>query len=204
VAIVSLVHMAVELLAATPTPSPTGGGKPVAPADSVSITIGQTAEWFGPALVLAMAWLLDASAYGSHSARDRIASTAVYAGMVALISIYGWSDDIQGWFGGSYSWKLAGSAIAFVAHAAFLIAVFGENNENLKRPSKWIGGKFGFDGELSGKNRINTRLWWWATGCAATSVLARGAAGSAVHLVAYAITGIWAGIAVAATHFLGG
>lgn len=204
----SLMHLAVELLAATPTPSPTGAAgavsKAVAPAEAAKLTIGKTAEWFGPTLVYVFAWVLDATAFGTHSIRDRIAASAVYAASLAMIAIYGWSDDIQGWFGGSYSWHLAGSGIAFLAHVAFVWVLLGEYWEKSKKQAKWLAGKYGIDGEMSKQNRINTKLWWCAGLTAMTSVLARGDAGKLVHMIANLLTGIWAGLAEWGVQRLGG
>lgn len=203
----SLAHLAAELLAATPTPSPTGtkaAADGVAPAEAAKMVIGQTAEWFGPTLVYVFAWILDATALGTHSMRDRIAASAVYAASVAMISIYDWSDDIQGWFGGSYSWKLTGSLIAFLAHAAFVAVLLGEYWEKSKKPSKWLSGKYGIDGEVSKQNRINTKLWWISGLTAMTSVLSRGDSAVIVHWIAERLTGIWAGLATWGVHRLGG
>jgi hypothetical protein len=184
-------------LAATPTP-------PVAPAVAVDVRVGQAGQWFGPTVVLFLSLALDWSALGNVAIRDRIAAAGYYAASLSMISIFDWSDDIQGWFGGSWSWQLLGSAVAAVMHIGLVLALLGQRLKWSAGMATWIGDRVHLMHKDSTANRINGVLLSWAVAAAASSVLARGDAASLTGLVARALTGAWSVLANWAIARLGG
>lgn len=194
----SLVMHALDVLAATPPPRPT------APATAVSIRVGQAGEWFGPTLVLAAALILDWTALGQVAIRDRIAAAGYYAATISMIGIFNWSKDIQDWFAGSWSWQLAGSALAFIAHLGLVLAMIGRRFKWSAGLAKAIHKLIHMEHADSTANRINGTLLGSSAIAAATSVLARGPLAGFTHWVADHITGIWAWIAERIITGLGG
>jgi hypothetical protein len=198
-----MLHLLAEIAAATPSPSPSPGPA-AAPAHALQVAVGQGGEWFGPCLVLALSLALDWSALGSTALRDRIAAAGYYAASVAMISIFAWDDDIQSWFGGSWSWQLTGSAIAAVMHVALALAMFGSRWKWSKGVSKKIREAIHMEHADSTANRINGTLLSSSVAAGASSVLARGPMAGFVHFVAAALTGFWAWLGNGAVHLLGG
>lgn len=183
----AVLHLLGELAAATPvpTPSPT-----VAPAAPVEVKVGETGEWFGPTVFVIVSLLIDATAAGASAKRDRLAAVGSYVATLGFISIYGWSETIQGWFGGSWSWQLTGSAIALLAHLAFVAVLLGDKTKATKRIGTWLGGKVGFDSEAGNAvGRINTKLHAYAAAAACTYVLARGDFAAVPHTIGKVLTG---------------
>lgn len=189
-----------DLLAATPPPKP----PPVAPAHPIAVRVGQGGEWFGPAVVLFVSLALDWSALGGAALRDRIAAAGYYASTLAMISIFEWQDDVQGWFGGSWSWQLTGSAIAAVLHLGLVIAMLGGRAKSLKGVSKKLRDVIHMEHADSTANRINSTLLTWAALAGTSSVLARGPMAGFVHLVGRALTGAWSWLANGVVTGLGG
>jgi hypothetical protein len=167
---VGIADAATTLLAAQP---------PIAPPISVDARIGQAGQWFGPAVLFAIAILIDATAAGKEAKRDRAGALLTYTATLGFISIYGWSKAIQGWFSWSWSWQLTGSAISLLAHLALIAVLFGDfakkQESTLKRLNGWLGPKIGIGSEDSkAVGRINTKLHLWAAATAMTFVLGRG------------------------------
>jgi hypothetical protein len=185
------LHLYRLVAAVTPTPNPPPGGpKTVAPAAPIRVKVGEVGEWFGPTAVLAVALILDATAAGSGAKRDRVAAALTYCATLGYISIYGWSDDVQGWFAGSWSMKLTGSIISFLAHAALIAIMIGDGSKWTKRINGWLGPRVGIgsaDGEAVGK--LNTKLHMAAAVAAMTYVLARGDAAVVPHTIGDTLTG---------------
>jgi hypothetical protein len=194
-----LPHLIAELAAATPPPAPAA-----APATAIVVRVGQGGEWFGPSLVLAASLLLDWTAVGPVALRDRVAAAGYYSAAVAMISIFAWDDDIQGWFGGSWSWQLTGSAIAAVMHCGLLVAAIGHRWKWTAGMAKRLGKLIHLEHGDSTANRINSVLMGWAVTAGASSVLARGPMASFVHFVARALTGFWSWLGNVLVTALGG
>lgn len=185
------------LLAALTAPEPS-------PAIGVDVATGQAGEWFGPLFVLALAVALDWSALGSNALRDRIAALGYYSATVSIISIYSWSDEVQGWFGGSWSWKITGSAIAAGVHLALVLVMIGTRFKWSAAVAGWIANTIHIDSADSKAQRINTTLLTASVIAGASSVLARGFIGGRVHDLATVITGLWSAIANLVINLLGG
>lgn len=180
-----ITHAAAVLAAAQP---------PIAPPISVNARIGQAGQWFGPAVLVAIAILIDATAVGKEAKRDRVAALLTYTATLGFISIYGWSRTIQGWFSGSWSWQLTGSAISLIAHLALLAVLLGEmgkkQESTLKRLNGWIGPRVGIGSEDSkAVGRINTKLHLCAAATAMTFVLGRGDSVAVQHAIGSFTTG---------------
>lgn len=185
------------LLAALTAPEPS-------PAIGVDVATGQAGEWFGPLFVLALAVALDWSAIGGNALRDRIAALGYYSATVSIISIYEWSDEVQAWFGGSWSWKITGSTIAAVVHLALVVVMIGTRNKWTAPVAGGIAKAIHIDSADSKAQRINTTLLAASVLAGTTSVLARGDIGGWVHNLATFITGMWSVIANFLIHRLGG
>jgi hypothetical protein len=198
----ALLHVLGELAAATPPPKPPGVA--AAPAHPINVRVGQAGEWFGPSVVIFASLALDWSALGQAALRDRIAAAGYYASTVAVISIFGWAATVQGWFNGSWSWQLAGSAIAAVLHVSLVIAMFGARAKTIKGMSKKIRDLIHMEHADSSANRINSTLLGWSVVAATSSVLARGPMAGFVHFVGTALTGIWAWLANIIIGWIGG
>lgn len=192
--VLSLLDRATALAAVTPSPSPSGGSHPdktLAPATELAVKVGQTGEWFGPALVIALGLALDASAIGSTAKRDRVAAIFTYCGTLGFISIYGWADAIQGLFDGSWSWALVGSTIALAAHTAFVAILLGDFTKWTKRFGGALGPIVGMNSKDStAVGKINTRLHIAAAIAAATCVLARGDSAIISHTIGRVLTSV--------------
>lgn len=147
---------------------------------------------------------LDWSALGQAALRDRIAAAGYYAGTVAVISIFGWTATVQSWFSGSWSWELAGSAIAAAMHVSLVIAMLGARAKTLKGMSKKLRDLIHMEHADSSANRINSTLLGWSVAAATSSVLARGPMAGFVHFVGAALTGIWAWLANVIIGWIGG
>lgn len=184
------LHLLAELAAATPPPKPVA-----APAHPINVRVGQAGEWFGPFVVIFTSLALDWSALGQAALRDRVAAAGYYAGTVAVITIFGWTGTVQGWFAGSWSWQLAGSAAAAVMHICLIIAMFGSRAKTLKGMSKKLRDLIHMEHADSSANRINSTLLGWSVMAATSSMLARGPMAGFVHFVGSALTGIWAWLA---------
>lgn len=188
--------MLAGLLAAAPTPGP-----PLpAPA-----SVGPVGEWLLPAVIIGLALLLDATAAGPAAKRDRVAAALTYTGTLGLISVYGWSDDIQGWMGSSWSWTIVGSAIAFLAHVALVLVLVGDRFERTKRISAWLQGKACFDHkDGNAVGRLNSGLHLRAAAVACTYVLARGDAAALPKGVGGVLTHVSGVVVMAIVRKLGG
>jgi len=176
----------------------------VAPPDPVVVRVGEWGEWFGPIFVLVASLVLDWSALGSVAIRDRIAAAGYYTAALSMISIFHWEATVQGWFGASPSWQLAGSALSFFMHAGLVIAMVGSRFKWSKGMAKKIREWMHMEHADSSANRINSTLMSWASAAAASSVLARGPLANFVHFVAQVLTGAWAVLTNAGVHGLGG
>ena len=168
---------------------------PIGPALPAPAHIGPVGEWFLPALIIAIALGLDATAVGGAAKRDRIAAALTYTGALGFIAVYGWATTIQGWVGDSWSWRITGSAVAWVVHAGLVVVLVGPWIEKTKKQSAWLSSRVGVTvvaaagassaaptarpaGDGSGPSaavgRVNTKLHLWAAAAACTYVLARG------------------------------
>lgn len=152
---------------------------PIAPPIDVHARIGQPGQWFGPAVLVAVALIVDATAAGSVAKRDRLAAIATYTAGLGFISIYGWSRDIQRWFDGSWSLQLTGSAISVLVHVAFLVVLLGDftkkQESTVKRFSLWAAPRAGIGSPDSlAVGRLNTKLHVSAFAVAMTYTLGRG------------------------------
>jgi len=193
------LHLLAELAAATPTPHPAA-----APAVTVAVHVGQAGEWFGPVVVLVAALILDWSALGSVALRDRIAVAGYYSAALSMISIFGWQHTVQGWFDGSWSWQLAGSALAFIAHAGLVLAMIGSRFKWSGALATKVHGLIHMQHKDSTANRINGTLLGSSAMAAASSVLARGPLAGFVAFVAHILTGVWSWLAERIVTGLGG
>lgn len=188
--------MLAAILAAAPVPGPP---VPLPP------SVGPVGEWFLPAVIIGMALGLDASAAGAAAKRDRLAAGLTYTGALGLIAVYQWADEIQGWFGESWSWRVFGSAISVLAHAGLVVVLLGEYMEKTKRIAAFLGPKVGVDGKMSSQvGKINTKLHLWATAAACSYVLARGDAGALPGFIGTSLTGISGALGMWVVHRLGG
>lgn len=182
------------LLAAVPPPSP-----PVA----VTVHTGQSGEWFGPIIVLVTALILDWSALGPVSPRDRLACAGYYSSGLSVISIFGWASVIQSWFT-SWSWQLGGSAVAFLAHLGLVLAFFGTRLKPVSGIATKVMEFIHLEHKDSSANRINTTLMTWSFLAAASSVLARGPLSWFTVGVAHGLTGLWSWLGNILVSGLGG
>jgi hypothetical protein len=187
----AVLHLLGELAASTPVPSPSPtGGLTVAPAAPIDVKIGETGEWFGPAIVLIVALIVDATAASSAAKRDRVAAIGSYCAALGFISIYEWSEAIQGWFDGSWSWMLAGSFLALAAHVMFVAVLIGDASKWTKRLGGKIGPKIGLNSNESNEvGKINGKLHVAAAVAACSYTLARGDAAWIPHTIGQALTG---------------
>jgi hypothetical protein len=174
----------------SPSPSPTGGSKAVAPAAPINVRVGEAGEWFGPAVVLAIGLGLDISAAGDSAKRDRAAAVLTYCATLGFISIYKWSEAIQGWFDDTWSWKLAGSFLAVAAHVLFVAVLVGDWSKYTKRVGGKLGPKIGLNSKESNEvGKLNTKLHIAAAIAAGSYVLARGDAAWIPHTIGGVLTG---------------
>jgi hypothetical protein len=195
------LNLLAEIAAASPSPAPP---PPVAPTHPIAVRVGQGGEWFGPCVVMFASLVLDWSALGGVALQDRIAAAGYYSATLAMISIFEWSDDVQGWFGGSWSWKLTGSTIAAVLHVGLVIAMIGARSKWFKGVSKKIRDVIHMEHADSTANRINGTLLTWAAMAGTSSVLARGPITGFINLVGHILTGAWSWLANGLVGLLGG
>lgn len=196
-----------DILAATPVPVPKPSTAPTAdPALPAVVKIGPADEWFGPTLVLAISLIVDASVIGKQPTRREVASfIGTYCATLGFISIYGWSDDVQSWFGGSWSWQLTGSALAVLAHIVFGALIVGEGHDWSKRIAAKAGPRVGFGSKDStAVGRICTKLHVAAAMCACTYVLARGPLAFIPHKIGSTLSAGVAQVIRLLIHGLGG
>ncbi|MDQ1249627.1 MAG: hypothetical protein QG597_4002 [Actinomycetota bacterium] len=185
-----LLDVVNTIAAVTPSPSPTDTGPALAPAAPMKIKVGEVGQWFGPAIVLVIAIGIDFSAAGDAAKRDRIAAVFTYCSALGFISIYRWSEAIQGWFDDSWSWALTGSALAVIAHVLFVAILIGDASKRTKRVSAKLGPLVGIASkESNAVGKFNTRLHIAAVITAATCVLARGDSAWIPHTIGRVLCG---------------
>jgi hypothetical protein len=200
------MHALLETLTTLGAANP---GPQVGPALPAPARVGPVGEWFLPALIIGIALLIDATALGAAAKRDRFAAAMTYTGTIGFIGVYGWANDIQGWLGDTWSWRVAGSAVSVLAHAALVIVLVGDRIDRTKRLNAWLSGRVGVAAGGSGGQprtgasaaggatttassgnvgKINTKLHLWAAAAACTYVLARGDAAAIPRAIGTTLT----------------
>lgn len=166
------------------------------------VTIGGAGQWIGPLLVGGLAAALDASAFGAHAWRDRIAVAGYYASTISFVTLLGLAEWERSMFV-DYNWRMAGALASLATHGALLIAMFGGMIGPTRALSTSLATKVKFGTDATAK--VNQTLLGWTVTAAVTAPLSgTGGWGGIVDAIAAATTGMWGALAGFVMHWLGG